>query len=160
MHGFLILWLSLAIHSHDFHASLADCTYQKHNGSIECTIRVFSDDLEAGVSAFSNKKFLLEESDTISYALENYLHHKFGFSLNGTQKPIRWIGKELQQDVCYLYGECLLPGLLEAPLEIHYGLFLELFSDQRNLLNLKLPQKKETFVFEKGTPRITIQVAR
>lgn len=148
----------LAFCSHDFHASLADCSYQQREKSIECTLRIFSDDLESGVSLLTGKKFVLDRSDSITVALHAYLNDNFGFALNGKSLAIHWIGKELEQDVCYVYGECKLSEPLKGVFSIRYSLLTELFNDQRNLLNIKIQDDKSTLLFDKGTPTTTISI--
>jgi hypothetical protein len=125
---------------HDFHTSLTEMRLNSVSNSYEITIRVFTDDLQ---KALRNNDL---ETDAADKAVEGYFKKHFAL-LKG--KDVRWgnyIGKEVESDVTWLYLE--LPKANEVKeFQLLNTIFMEMFDDQSNLLNVISGEERKTLIF-------------
>jgi hypothetical protein len=141
---FLICWAL-----HDFHASLSEVKQNSKEMVYEVSLRVFTDDLEAALSLQTGTKFKLNSAPEMELALTSYLSKNWMLKLNGKSVGAHYLGKEFDQDVCYLYFEFPFEKVNDK-VEIKNIVLLELFDDQTNLLNLQRSGGRRTVVFDRN----------
>ncbi|UBM57699.1 hypothetical protein LAG90_12840 [Marinilongibacter aquaticus] len=133
---------------HDFHTSLTEIRMNAQTGSLEVTIRVFSDDFQRALeNAYPEEEIDLNNAGLESL-VERYIKKKFAFVKEKEVIFGKYLGKEVESDVSWLYIELKSPERLKG-YSLLNTLFLELFDDQNNIVNIIYPDKKETLLFNK-----------
>lgn len=137
---------------HDFHTSLTEINYNVKEGSLEVSVRVFTDDLEATLTKLNNGKQVKIENDpkVIDPLLEKYLRKTL--ALVGKNKEVKFgkfYGKEKEADATWIYLEFFDCKNL-SNYTIYNTIFLDMFSDQTNLMNVIYPTQKKTLVFKEN----------
>ncbi|MCR9287038.1 MAG: hypothetical protein NXI23_06560 [Bacteroidetes bacterium] len=143
------------LEDHEFHVSKTLLEYKANEQSLQVTLNIFTDDLDLALEKKINEKLFLctekehPESDTHLIA---YFKQKFSIKINSEKSELIWIGKEPSDDLasvwCYL--EIKEISKLEA-LDVQNNLLMELFEDQKNIVQIIGPEKKSGyFMFQKG----------
>lgn len=144
----LVVWYLQAF-PHDFHASLTEVKQNNAEKVYEISLRVFTDDLETALSQDLGVKYRIKPDTEIDPQISSYLQKKWVMKMDGQdQKPI-YLGKEFDQDVCYLFFEYTY---IKEPvtIQITNEVFMELFEDQTNLINVYRHDRRKTVVFDQG----------
>ncbi len=161
--------------SHDFHTSIAEMDYNEESKSFEISLRVFTDDFEKGLStALNHEKYgslamaifggknstYTKDKNLIQVSLDNkntvydklieqYVQYNFRLIVKDEPRIIKFIGKELEADVTWIYFE--IP-LKENPKDIKFqnAILSDIFEDQSNVVNVAYKGEKKTFLFNTG----------
>ena len=148
--GILVLFVA-ARAVHEYHVSVTQMQYNPAQKSLEISIRVFTDDLEKALSMENNnRRFVINNSDQNDAFVEKYLRKSFVMMDARQQvRPFQYVGKEQEADATWIYLEVPAQGTIEGWM-LQNNLLMDVFSDQMNMLNLKLPTGKKTILFKKG----------
>jgi hypothetical protein len=135
---------------HDFHTSLTQAEYNPSSASFEISMRVFTDDLEKALANDNHIQLTsLEKMVGADQKIEVYV--KKAFSLEGNSKifPLKYIGRENDTDVTWLYMEVPVPAGLKV-LTVKNAVLTELYEDEANIINLQFKSKKGTLLCRRG----------
>lgn len=144
---------------HPFYLSVTDVQLFPEEAVIGVTIKVFTDDLEAVLSQRGVPELQLgspEELPEADIFMARYLDQVIRWNINGQPRTVRYLGKEVEMDVTYLFLETKQIAPLER-LEVCHRLFLEELATQENILHLhcedglisqRLNRRKDTGVLE------------
>ncbi len=116
------------------------------------------DDLEDGIKATTNQKLNLgkpdvhPKSDTL---ISNYILSHFAIKTNGQKLNFRYIGKEIEQDIVFVYLEVPVKLALKE-LTVTNTLFFDRFDDQSNIVNIEVRGEVESAFLEKSKPTSTL----
>jgi hypothetical protein len=114
--------------------------------SYEITVRVFTDDFAKALSRESGVELNKEDSEK---AIEKYFKKHFAFVKGKEVRFATYIGKEIETDATWLYFE-LNDAKELAEYQLLNSIFLELFDDQSNLLNIINGEKRHTLIFNQN----------
>ena len=153
----MFLWFVLAklYLLHPFHVSICDVTYNSNDKHLKISVRLFTDDLEIGLSDYTNTPDLkISELDStkLNILLNTYLLENLQFTINKKKLPIHYLGSQKEDNGiwCFLENENLSPF---NEISIFNSLLINFFSDQENLVHfrknktvksLRLNQKNKT----------------
>lgn len=144
-----ILCVAQVSHAHRFYAAFTQIDYRPEKGTIEVVHRLFTHDVEDHLKVtFGNRSAALTDEE-IEPVLREFVERAFAiFNSDGKRLPLTWIGMEYQTDNVYLYQEAPLP---EDPTEIILinRLFMDLFDDQKNTVNVEWGEQIRTRIFRK-----------
>ncbi|MEM9886832.1 MAG: DUF6702 family protein [Bacteroidota bacterium] len=149
---FLLLLNSLFFipKEHDFHLSKSVIEYNPESESLEISLHIFLDDLEAtlfegGVKEKLNLCTEKEHEKGETY-VEYYLRQSFRIMVNEEEVKYNYIGKEISEDflAAWCYVEVPNVGKLES-LGVKNTILMELYEDQRNIVQIKVPDEKPKF---------------
>ena len=136
-------------HAHRFYASFTQVDLRDKTKTIEITHRLFTHDVEDLLRLkLGNASSLTDEE--IEPILKAFVEGSFAlFDSQGKRLPLIWIGMEYKTDNVYLYQEAPLPA---EPSEITLinRLFMDLFEDQKNTVNVEWNDQIHTRIFVKG----------
>jgi hypothetical protein len=138
--------------SHDFHVST---TYGEFKaGQLQLTSKVFTNDLESALEEINGQKLDLGGSKQNKEArafIASYLKNNFSLELNDKAQNLKFIGFEVDLDITYLYFEY---NFKEVPKDftVKNTLLFNSFSDQSNLVNIKLNQDLKSAFFDEQHP--------
>ena len=137
----MFLWFAIAklYLLHPFHVSICDVTYDSHDKHLKISVRLFADDLEIGLSGYTNTPDLnLSELDSIklNILLEKYLLETLHFTINKKKLPIHYLGSQKEDNGiwCFLEYENLSHF---NEISIFNSLLIDFFSDQENLVHFR-----------------------
>ncbi len=130
---------------HDFHTSLTEMRYSTRSHSLETSIRVFTDDLENALSKANKRAVKMNDADA-GKLVKPYILKNFAFVKADKVVLAEYIGLESEPDVTWIYVEFKDPGNLSG-LDLLNTIFLELFDDQSNLVNIIYPNDRKTLLF-------------
>ncbi|MEM8523033.1 MAG: DUF6702 family protein [Bacteroidota bacterium] len=135
---------------HDIHISKALIEYNESERSLQITLHIFLDDLEAIlIEGGAPTKLNLctekehEQGDTL---VEQYLRSKFKVAVNGESATYNYLGKEISEDYLATWCYVEIPNIskLES-LQINSSILMDLYDDQRNIIQIKAPNKRPQF---------------
>jgi hypothetical protein len=158
----LFLASSPANNLHDFHLSKALVEYNEGEKAIQVSMHIYLDDLEEALRQqgmdslfFCTKK----ENEYAEGYLEAYLREHFILTVNGQTASYNFLGKEASEDFqgawCYIEVENVTQL---SELAIRNDILLEVFDDQKNVIQLVGPKKKRgTLLLQKGREEETVK---
>ncbi len=164
---FLSVWSYMAVAAplpitHEFHLSRCMIEYNEPEKSLQITLHIFIDDLEAALAEQGAKELFIatekEAPDSDKY-IERYLNQRFNLNVNQNEATYTYLGKEISEDLsaiwCYL--EVNEVNFLQELL-VDYNVLMEIYDDQKNIINIVGPNKKEAyFLFIKGNTKDSIK---
>lgn len=125
---------------HDFHVSIIDVNHNQEKNTIEVSIKIFIDDLEKALTEENKapKLFLntKKENQKGNTYIKAYLNKHFKITIDGEPLNGNYLGKEYENDVCWMYVEYTN---IKKPknISIQNSMLLETFSDQANIIHFK-----------------------
>lgn len=139
--------------AHKFHVTNSQIEFNAATQSVEIIIRVFADDFENALSKHAGRSVKPDTSNNgRSQANANlilgYLNQNFVLR-NKAGRPVKlsWVGLEAQADMYWLFVEGKIPGGISGA-QLRNRIHCELFDDQVNVVNTKLPGKQFGHMFE------------
>jgi hypothetical protein len=142
---FLVLTSFVA---HKFYVSIYQINYKSEKKQIEITARIFYDDLNTVLEKKFNKKTHIaqaEESEVDVQSMKSYLSSHFSIKVNGKLKPIIYLSKETEANVVICYFKITDVAKIKT-LEIENTALLELNSDQQNIIQTNVYNKKQNLL--------------
>jgi len=142
----LVLFATLtSVAYHKFYVSVNQIDFVEKKKALEITSRLFIDDLDLALEKKYEKKLYLgtpkETSEAIDF-LKKYFKEKFMIKVNGQQKEIIFLGKEMEDNVfvCYLTIKNIDKV---TSLEIKDTVLMELF-EQQHIFHTNILGKKQS----------------
>ncbi len=133
---------------HPFHSSVGECIYNPKDKVWEISIRLFQDDLELGLSQFTGKRFVFQDSPQTDKVLDAYLRKHLGTHYkNQWQTPYRYLGWEAVKDVIWVYVEIPTEQSLSGTYWEN-SLLADTFPDQTNLFHVARGDQKRSYLFQ------------
>jgi hypothetical protein len=134
--------------AHKFYVSIYQINYNQEKKTLQITTRIFTDDLNKMLEKKYNKKTNLGEKNETPEDIQlmnNYILDNFSIKINGQQKPIRFISKELETNV--LIGYYSIKDIAKIKkIEIQNTTLLDLNSEQQNIIQTTIYGKKESLL--------------
>ena len=147
----LLFLLTGALPAHDFHASLAEVTYNPATRAFEVSMRVFTDDFtDALRAAYPTAAFGdVEQAGGVAYA---YLQPRFQLiDRAGKPLPMHFVGIEGGVDATWLYFSFSCPDADRLG-QLRNVVLTELFDDQSNLVNVRVAGRQRSYVLRRTSP--------
>ncbi len=133
---------------HPLYISVSTLHYNSSKEQLEITIKVFIDDMEEGLNQHFSQSFNLGLENELALAdslIGVYMGKKLSIAINETPMGIKFLGKELDGQVVWLY----LEGALKNPIDkiqVSNQLLMETFKEQTNLVNIRVEQEKRSLI--------------
>lgn len=122
--------------------------------SLEVSIRLFTHDLSDAILETKGKKLLLgsekQHPDTDEIIMD-YLTGNFEIRQNDEKSTLKLLGFELENDIMWLYVEAPMVENLRV-LELSNKIIMDLYSEQKNILNVRDNKKTESQICSKAKP--------
>jgi hypothetical protein len=149
----LILFIGLCSFSyHKFYVSIYQVDFVPEKKRVEITARIFIDDLNLALEQeFKTKINLGEISETSQDVLflEKYLTKHLRISIDGKEKSVLFLSKEIENNVVIVYLKISDVKKINA-IKIHNNALLELYEDQQNIIQTNFLKKKKNYIFTGG----------
>lgn len=135
---------------HTYHTSLTRIDYNRKEKLTEITIELFVHDLVPVLERRSKKQIDIGNSPDIDNLILNYLSENFILiDKQNSELKLRWVGKEIQSDMVYVYVEAPLEETFEG-YKLRNSIFFESFPEQTNLVVARFDEKKVDLLFKSG----------
>lgn len=147
----LLFFLFLSMSSmmvHKFYVSIYQINYVPQKKMLQITSRIFVDDLnEVLEKKFHKKTFIGTDRETPEDVtlMKKYIAEKLILTLNGNQKPINFISKEVEANVLICYFNIKDVSKISS-LTIQNTALLELNEAQQNIIQANITGEKESLL--------------
>lgn len=126
--------------------------YNPQSRSFEVAIKVFTNDMEAALNKRYNIQCQLltkqEHPKTDEY-LYQYLQSRFQLKAEGEPKPFVFVGKEKEDDACWIYLE--FPNIPPpTKLYISQQILTEMFATQNNIVHVKVGKTQKSLMLNRS----------
>ncbi|AXG74227.1 hypothetical protein DVK85_08235 [Flavobacterium arcticum] len=128
--------------------------YVPEKNVIQMTSRVFTDDLELAFEKKYDKKFYLGTSREIPEAkkyLKIYFAEKIKVKVNGDLQPIKYLGKEIEDDVLVCYYTIPVPSGIQT-LDIKNTTLFDMYAEQQNMIHTNINDTKKSLLLTVEEP--------
>ena len=133
---------------HKFYVAIYPINYAPQKKMIQITARIFIDDLNDAIeNKFHKKTFLGTDKETLEEEalMKKYIAEKFILKVNGQQKPMVFLSKELENNVIICYFNIKdIPKI--NSLEVQNSIITELYSEQQNIVQSTINGVKENLL--------------
>ncbi len=129
--------------AHEFHISKCIIEYAPSEKSFQIMMHLFLDDFELALSKRGGNDLKLctaKEKTGADKFIFDYLQDNFGMIINGKLSTYNYIGKENSEDLVGVWIYLEIENVINFDkVEIQNSLLTELFDDQSNLVQIKVP---------------------
>lgn len=163
INNLLFLITILILPFHEFHVTHTTLYYNNEKKSVEITIKVAIESLERSLENVYSKKLKLgteNEKKISEKILKEYFINHLKILTNKNNHEFKWVGKEISDNLhdIYLYFE--IPNYYKnnniESITIENTLFIELSTEQTNIVLLEFEDKDYNLTFTKDNDTQTI----
>ncbi len=133
---------------HKFYVSIYQINYKSEKKQIEITSRIFYDDMNTVLEKKFNKKIHIgqaNETEADILLMKAYILNHFSIKVNGKTKTINYLSKETEANVAICYFKITDVAKIKT-LEIENTALFELNSDQQNIIQTNIYNKKQNLL--------------
>ncbi|MEO8234359.1 MAG: DUF6702 family protein [Flavobacterium sp.] len=145
---FLLIISLSSFGMHKFYVSIYQLNYVPEKKMLEITSRIFIDDLNDILKAKYNQKTHIGEPTEMPQDLvlmKKYILDNFSIKINGQQKSINYLSKELEGNVVICYYNVKDISKIKT-LEVKNTALFDLNSDQQNIIQSTIYSKKQSLL--------------
>lgn len=134
-----VLLLSFnAAKAHPFYVSICQIEYKQETNSLEIAVKIFADDLLVGLKHAGRSKLYLgekkENPNTDEYIFD-FLKSQIKFKVNNQTSNCLYVGKEVENDVVWVYLEIENIRFLDS-VEVECKLLTDVLESQSNIIQI------------------------
>ena len=133
---------------HKYYLSITEIEYIKEQKSVQVITRIFIDDFQRLLKQRYSDTIELDNNQDekgIDAYIEKYLKSRINITINNSEKVLKFIGKEYDNDIVYCYFE--IENVVEInSFKIKNTTLFDSFSEQKNVVRLNINNKNKTFV--------------
>jgi len=153
----------IATVAHDYHLSKCIIEYAPAEESFQIMLLMFIDDLELALAKQGQTNLKLctdHEAEKGEAFIYEYLQNSLSLSINDSIANFNFIGKEASEDYLGVWVYLEIPNVTTVEnLGINCSLLTEMFDDQQNIIQVKLPNgKRGMFTFDKNKKSDSIEL--
>lgn len=140
--------LALPAWSHDFHAGIAEISFNPRTGSTEVVHTYMSHDVEALLSNVYQRQFDMGDPDDQA-VFRQYVERQFWLAGAGKRVPLHWVGMTADTQNVTVYQEAPATTLAQVS-TIHDDVMSDFLADQVNTINVKDGAGTHTLTFNRA----------
>lgn len=147
----MVLFVSLSSFGvHKFYVSIYQINFVPEKKMLQITSRIFMDDLNYVLEKNFKKRVNIgepieNEEDVVM--MKKYINDNFSIKINGKQKQINFLSKEIDNNVVICYFNVKDISKITS-IEIQNKMLLDLNSDQQNIIQTNINGKKKSLMLE------------
>lgn len=122
---------------HKFYVSVTQIDFATDKKQLQIRMRIFVDDLNTVLEKQHKRNFYLaaqKPSEEDFLEMKSYLKEHFSIKVNQKNKEVQFFDSELEDDILICYLVCNDVSKVSS-LEIKNTLFMEVFSEQQNIIH-------------------------
>ncbi|AEE50316.1 DUF6702 family protein [Haliscomenobacter hydrossis] len=139
----LLLFLLFSVAPHPIHLTVMEIYRAENSKNLECSVTLFSDDFARAIQYETYAPQIQGGKLKVEDLMLKYLRSKLQMKINGKSTAYTLLRTENTPETITCYLKLSLPAAETQKIEIVSKLMLELFNDQRNLVQIRIPGKKE-----------------
>lgn len=134
--------------AHDFHAGIAEISFNPRTGSTEVVHTYMSHDVEALLSNLYQRQFDMGDPDDQA-VFRQYVERQFWLAGAGKRVPLHWVGMTADTQNVTIYQEAPATPLAQVS-TIHDDVMSDFLADQVNTINVKDGAGTHTLTFDRA----------
>lgn len=138
-----LLFLSALLPPHPIHLTVMEIYGAEKSKNLECSVTLFTDDFAKAIQYEANAPLVQSGKLKVEDLMMKYLRSKLQLKVNGKSSSFSLKKTENTPETVTCYLELKVPAAETQKIEISSKLMLELYNDQRNLVQIRIPGKKE-----------------
>ena len=158
--SFFVCFLFVQATIHPYYVSTLNIDYRPNREALQITMRVFTDDWQLMLNTHYDKNLRLDpdtdEEQMMIYSTD-YLLQYLELNLNDTDVTPSILGREYQDDLLVLYLEVMGVAELQT-LEVSNRILFAELEGQQNIVRIKTPTKRKSFLQSQGRARDKFRV--
>ena len=158
--SFFVCLLFVQATIHPYYVSTLNIDYRPNREALQITMRVFTDDWQLMLNTHYDKNLRLDpdtdEEQMMIYSTD-YLLQYLELNLNDTDVTPSILGREYQDDLLVLYLEVMGVAELQT-LEVSNRILFAELEGQQNIVRIKTPTKRKSFLQSQGRARDKFRV--
>lgn len=150
----LIAFTLVSAGTHKFYVAIFQMDFVPEKEVIQMTSRVFIDDLELAFEKKYGKKFYFGTKKEIPEAkkyLIDYFDKNIEIVVNGEQKAIKYLGREIEDDVLVCYYT--IPAKKVESIEIKNTTLFDAYREQQNMMHTNVNNTKKSLLLTYDKPK-------
>lgn len=151
---FIILLKALYTLLHPIHVSVSDVEIT--SADITWTARIYKDDLLRGMYGDKIDMSVFNHEEKVRKDIMTYFSKNVTVTSN--QNKLKWTLKDIQADPEAIWITASTPINTTTSLVIQNRILLDVYSDQKNVVNFTWSTGKKNMVFEKGDEKKLISL--
>jgi hypothetical protein len=145
----MVQWLTIAFIAvlHPFYVSVIDINHNTKENSLELSIRIFTPDLEQTLQKYSSTKVDIanpKDKALLDKQINNYIHQKLQFKINGQPAAINYIGHEIQMESVWIFADIPKVSQLKK-LEVTCNILYDYKDLQSNIFHVKSNGNEQSY---------------
>ena len=146
-------------YGHKFYVSHLNMNYDEQSKTFQLSFSIFINDLEMTLEKQSGKKINLDEiTDANEKLVFDYVNKHFFAKVDGNSLNLNSIGYELEEDLVWVYIESVQTEIPKS-IEIANNILFELFSEQKNMVKIKIGEHDYSALLTIKNPVELIRIA-
>lgn len=146
---------------HAIHVSKCEIQFNEDAKTLEVAAQIYVDDLQSSLIKMGAPDLHLctdRESKQADSAIARYLENNLQIEADGKGLKSTFIGKEPSEDhiAVWCYLEFKSPPTFKS-LKVKYDVLMDLYDDQKNIVNIKVKDKKGYLLLHSKHQEETIQ---
>ena len=150
---FIAIVSCFAFTTHKFYTAIYQINFVPKKKMVQITTRIFIDDLnDALENKFHKKTFLGSDNEKLEDVdfLKKYLSEKFILKINGQQKPMLFLSKEVEDNILICYLKCVDVSKITT-LSVQNSIITEIHDEQQNIIQANFNNKKSSLLLDSET---------
>ena len=143
MYALLFFLWCLPPTPHPIHLTVMEIYRAENSKNLECSVTLFSDDFARAIHYETYAAQIQQGKLKVDDLMLKYLRSKLQMRINGKSTSFTLFRSENTPETITCYLKVALPAAEAQKIQIENKLMLELFDDQRNLVQIRIPGKKE-----------------
>ena len=141
--------------NHKYYVSTTAIDYRPDLGTLQLTVKIFTDDFQNLLQKRYESDLRLDpdsDPENIDFYSARYLQQKIKLNVDAQAVALQYLGKTYDIDQVSLFLE-VTDVLGFSTLTIENTLLFELFDDQQNIVRVKTPTQRKSFLQTQGRAR-------
>lgn len=144
-----------AVETHKFYVSVNQIHFDAGKKELQITSRFFLDDLTLALDK-ENKTLTYvgterETPQDVTY-LQNYLKKHLHVKVNGKVQEVRFVTKEMEDDVLICYLKIKDVSKVQS-IEVHHTMFYQVLPDQQHIIHTNVNGQKKSLLLTASKPK-------
>jgi hypothetical protein len=139
---------------HKFYVSVHQMDYVPQKKVLQMASRIFIDDIEATLDSKYSRKFNIGSKKELPEAneyLQKYIAEKMHVKVNGAEKALKFLGKEVEDDILVCYYTLPAKGKIKS-IEVKSTLLFEAYPEQQNIIHTNINSNKKSLLLTNSKP--------
>ncbi len=144
----VVFFTLMSFSIHKFYVSIYQINYASEKKMLQITSRIFNDDLNTVLYKQYNKKTFIGEPNESAediVLMKKYILEHFSIKVNGQQKAINYLSKEIEGNVVVCYYNIKEISKIKT-LEIQNTALFDLNQEQQNIIQTTFNGKKQSLL--------------